>query len=90
MTRSSSADLEEVLDHLTALVEDARALPMSSSCVVHAEGATVVLYGVSGMLVVSRPGLTFVTTLDRATELNPLLDQLPDTLAGRTQRRPEL
>ena len=32
---SSSADLEEVLDHLTALVEDARALPMSSSCVVH-------------------------------------------------------
>ena len=34
-TRSASADLEEVLDHLTALVEDARALPMSSSCVVH-------------------------------------------------------
>ena len=33
--RSASADLEEVLDHLTALVEDARALPMSSSCVVH-------------------------------------------------------
>ncbi len=35
MSASSSADLEEVLDHLTALVEDARALPMSSSCVVH-------------------------------------------------------
>jgi len=35
VTRPSSADLEEVLDHLTALVEDARALPMSSSCVVH-------------------------------------------------------
>jgi len=35
VSRSSSADLEEVLDHLTALVEDARALPMSSSCVVH-------------------------------------------------------
>ncbi len=34
-SRTSSADLEEVLDHLTALVEDARALPMSSSCVVH-------------------------------------------------------
>ena len=33
--RSATADLEEVLDHLTALVEDARALPMSSSCVVH-------------------------------------------------------
>jgi cell division septum initiation protein DivIVA len=32
--RTASADLEEVLDHLTALVEDARALPLSSSCVV--------------------------------------------------------
>jgi mannose-1-phosphate guanylyltransferase len=62
----------------------------SSSCVVHADGGTVVLYGVSGMLVVARPGLTFVTTLDRATELNPLLDQLPDGLAGRPTRRPEL
>jgi len=35
MSDRGSADLEEVLDHLTALVEDARALPMSSSCVVH-------------------------------------------------------
>jgi mannose-1-phosphate guanylyltransferase len=60
----------------------------SSSCVVHAEGGTVVAYGVSGMLVVSRPGLTFVTTLDRATELNPLLDALPESLAGRPKREP--
>ncbi|HEY0777907.1 MAG TPA: sugar phosphate nucleotidyltransferase [Gemmatirosa sp.] len=50
----------------------------ASGCVVHAEGGTVVAYGVSGVLVVTRPGLTFVTTLDRATELRPLLDQLPD------------
>ena len=35
MSDRSSADLEEVLDHLTALVEEARSLPMSSSCVVH-------------------------------------------------------
>ena len=35
MSPRSRADLEEVLDHLTALVEDARALPMSASCVVH-------------------------------------------------------
>jgi cell division septum initiation protein DivIVA len=35
VSTSAGADLEEVLDHLTALVEDARALPMSSSCVVH-------------------------------------------------------
>ena len=63
----------------------------ASSCVVHADGGTtVVCYGVSGMLVVSRPGLTFVTTLDRAAELRPLLDQLPDDVAGRTRREPLL
>ena len=48
--------------------------------VVHSEGVPVVLYGLSGMLVVSLKGLTFVTTLDRATELKPLLDELPDEL----------
>lgn len=58
----------------------------ASSCVVHAEGQTTVVYGMSGVLVVSRPGLTFVTTLDRATELNPLLDALPEGLAGRPKR----
>ena len=30
-----SADLEEVLDHLEALVEEARAVPMSASCMVN-------------------------------------------------------
>jgi mannose-1-phosphate guanylyltransferase len=55
----------------------------TSSCVVHADGdGTVVVYGITGALVVSRPGLTFVTTLDRATELNPLLDALPAELQG--------
>jgi mannose-1-phosphate guanylyltransferase len=59
----------------------------ASSCVVHADGdTTVVLYGLSGMLVVARPGLTFVTSLDRAAELNPLLNALPDELANRTRR----
>ena len=48
--------------------------------VVHAEGTPVVLFGVSGMLVVTLSGLTFVTTLDRATELRPLLDALPDEI----------
>ena len=52
----------------------------STGNVVHSEGVPVVLYGVSGMLVVSLNGLTFVTTLDRATELKPLLDELPDEL----------
>jgi mannose-1-phosphate guanylyltransferase len=61
----------------------------ASSCVVHADGGTtVVLYGLSGMLVVARPGLTFVTSLDRAAELNPLLGALPDELANRTRRDP--
>jgi mannose-1-phosphate guanylyltransferase len=59
----------------------------ASSCIVHADGGnTVVLYGLSGMLVVSRPGLTFVTSLDRAAELNPLLDALPEELSGRPKR----
>ncbi|ODT04297.1 MAG: hypothetical protein ABS52_05630 [Gemmatimonadetes bacterium SCN 70-22] len=48
--------------------------------VVHAEGASVVLYGVEGLLVVSLPGVTFVTTLDRAAELRPLLERLPEEL----------
>ena len=55
----------------------------------HADGGTtVVLYGLSGMLVVARPGLTFVTSIERAAELNPLLNALPDELAGRTRKEP--
>jgi len=61
----------------------------ASSCVVHADGGTtVVLYGLSGMLVVARPGLTFVTSIERAAELNPLLNALPDELVGRTRKEP--
>jgi mannose-1-phosphate guanylyltransferase len=45
--------------------------------VVHAGEGTVVLFGVSQLLVVTRPGLTFVTTLERAADLKPLLDSLP-------------
>src|SRR5215211_449802 len=55
--------------------------------VVHAEGVPVVLYGVSGMLVVTLSGLTFVTTLDRASELRPLLDALPDEIRHVQQRQ---
>ena len=49
----------------------------SSGNIVHSESDCVVLYGVSGMLVVSIDGLTFVTPLDRAAEMQPLLNQLP-------------
>lgn len=58
----------------------------SSGNVVHAEGATVAMYGVEGLLVVSLPGITFVTSLERAAELRPLLDALPDHV--RVQRAP--
>ncbi|MEO7966630.1 MAG: sugar phosphate nucleotidyltransferase [Gemmatimonadaceae bacterium] len=50
----------------------------SSGNVVHAERSTVAMYGVEGLLVVSLPGITFVTTLEKAAELRPLLDALPD------------
>ncbi len=52
----------------------------ASGNVIHADGGCVVVYGISGMLVVSIDGLTFVTTLDRASELGPLLNALPGSL----------
>jgi mannose-1-phosphate guanylyltransferase len=52
----------------------------SESNVVHTEAGTVVLYGCEKMLVVTLDGLTFVTPLDRAADLKPLLDQLPGRL----------
>lgn len=48
--------------------------------VVHSERGTVVVYGVSRLLVVTLDGLTFVTSLDRASDLNPLLDALPGSM----------
>jgi mannose-1-phosphate guanylyltransferase len=52
----------------------------SESNVVHTEAGTVVLFGVTGLLAVSLPGLTFITTLERANDLKPLLDALPGSL----------
>ncbi len=52
----------------------------AESNVVHTESGTVVLFGVSRLLVVSLPGLTFITTLERANDLKPLLDALPGSL----------
>jgi mannose-1-phosphate guanylyltransferase len=45
--------------------------------VVHAEGNAVVLYGVSGLVVVTRDGLTLVTTTERASDLKTLIESLP-------------
>jgi mannose-1-phosphate guanylyltransferase len=52
--------------------------------VVHAEGSTVVLYGVSNLVVVTRAGLTLVTTTDRAAELKTLVDALPAAVRDRS------
>jgi mannose-1-phosphate guanylyltransferase len=49
----------------------------SSSNVVHTESGTVVLFGCQRMLVVTLNGITFVTPLEKAADLRPLLEQLP-------------
>jgi mannose-1-phosphate guanylyltransferase len=50
----------------------------AGNSVVHADGTTVVLYGVSDVVVVATRGLTLVTTVERASNLKTLLDSLPD------------
>jgi mannose-1-phosphate guanylyltransferase len=51
--------------------------------VVYAEGGAVVLYGVSDLVVVTRDGLTLVTTVERSADLKALVESLPDWLADR-------
>ena len=48
--------------------------------VVHAEGNAVVLYGVADLVVVTRDGLTLVTTMDKASDLKTLIQSLPPSL----------
>jgi mannose-1-phosphate guanylyltransferase len=59
----------------------------AESNIAHAEGNDMctVLYGVDGLLVVALPGLTFVTTLEKATDLRGLLEQLPESVRTRDQ-----
>ena len=45
--------------------------------VVHADGTTVVCYGVEGLVVVALNGMTLVTTVERAADLKTLVDALP-------------
>jgi mannose-1-phosphate guanylyltransferase len=52
--------------------------------VVYADGNAVVLYGVSDLVVVSRDGLTLVTTTDRASDLKQLIESLPPTLRDQS------
>jgi mannose-1-phosphate guanylyltransferase len=51
--------------------------------VVHAEGQTVVAYGVEGLVIVARDGVTLVTTRERAADLKTLLDALPPAVRDR-------
>lgn len=48
--------------------------------VVHAHGNAVVLYGVRDLVVVTREGLTLVTTVDKASDLKTLIQSLPTAL----------
>jgi mannose-1-phosphate guanylyltransferase len=56
----------------------------ASNNVVHADGNAVVLYGVSDLVVVSRNGLTLVTTTERASDLKQLIESLPSTLRDQS------
>jgi mannose-1-phosphate guanylyltransferase len=60
----------------------------ADSNVVHSGHGTVVMYGVSKMLVVTLDGLTFVTTLDRSADINSLLDALPGSMRINPQGPP--
>ena len=51
--------------------------------VVHADGGTVVLYGVDDLVVVSRDGITMVTTREQSADLKSLLDALPASVRER-------
>ncbi len=48
--------------------------------VVHADGNAVVLYGVDDLVVVTRDGLTLVTTIDKSADLKSLIQSLPARL----------
>lgn len=52
----------------------------SANNVVHSESGTVVMYGVSDLVVVSRDGVTLVTTAEKAADLKTLVDSLPPNL----------
>ncbi len=56
---------------------------MSSGNVAHADGQSIVLYGVSDLVVVAVDGLTVVTTQEHAADLKTLIDALPARLKDR-------
>jgi mannose-1-phosphate guanylyltransferase len=71
--------VRELDDTGNGVIGDALLVDAESN-VVHTESGRVVVYGVNSLLVVSLPGVTFVTSLDRAAELTPLFEGLPKAL----------
>ena len=71
--------VRELDDTGNGVIGDALLVDAESN-VVHTEAGRVVVYGVNSLLVVSLPGVTFVTSLDRAAELTPLFEGLPREL----------
>ncbi|WP_396215020.1 mannose-1-phosphate guanylyltransferase [Gemmatimonas sp.] len=78
-TWASLRRVRELDDTGNGVMGDVHCVDCSGN-VIHADGCCVVAYGISGMIVVSIDGLTFVTTQDRATELGPMLNALPGSL----------
>jgi len=52
--------------------------------VVHADSGQVVMYGVNDLVVVTRNGLTMVTTTERASDLKRLVDSLSAGILGES------
>ncbi len=71
--------VRELDDTGNGVIGDALLVDAESN-IVHTESGRVVVYGVNSLLVVSLPGVTFVTSLERAAELSPLFDGLPKAL----------
>ena len=71
--------VRELDDTGNGVIGDALLVDAESN-VVHTESGRVVVYGVNSLLVVSLPGVTFVTSLERAAELNALFEGLPKEL----------
>ncbi|MBL0173207.1 MAG: mannose-1-phosphate guanylyltransferase [Gemmatimonadaceae bacterium] len=84
-TWASLRRVRELDDTGNGVMGDAHCIDASGN-VIHADGQCIVVYGISGMLVVSLNGLTFVTTLERATELGPLLNALPGSVRSNPGR----
>ena len=85
-TREVAAYLDAALKRVRQCDDEGNALSglvhalESRDNVVHADGNAVVLYGVRDLVVVTRDGLTLVTTLDKASDLKTLIQSLPTAL----------